>query len=240
MKVIGVGFGRTGTMSLKHGLEMIGFAPCYHMVEVIQNKSHIPLWQEATEAVAQGEVVDWSKIFEGYEAAVDYPTASYYKELVAAYPEAKVVLTVRDPERWYDSTLETIYQLGHMPWRVEAFVPGFKQMQTMVQAAVWQKVFNGRFTDKPYAIACFEEHIDQVKAFVSPQKLLIFSVKDGWEPLCNFLEVPIPDEPFPHVNDRAEMEKNIRTIQVVALVPPILLLTLLLSVVWYLRWKLSQ
>jgi hypothetical protein len=197
--VIGAGFGRTGTLSLKAALEALGFGPCYHMVEVFERPQDVARWQ----AAAEGQPVDWEALFAGYRAAVDWPTCSFYADLMQAYPAAKVLLTVRDAERWYESTRDTIYRMasggaGRTP------PPEMQPFVRMVDTLVWQRTFGGAFADKDRAIAIFRRHIDEVKARVPSERLLVFDVAEGWEPLCRFLDVPIPtDRPFPHLNDRA-------------------------------------
>ncbi len=190
MKVIGTGFGRTGTMSLKVALEELGYGPCYHMVEVFEHPEHVSLW----EAAARGEPLDWEKIFGSYQAAVDWPTAAFYKELMKAYPEAKVLLTVRDPEKWYESTKYTIYTMTD--------APDPSPMLRMATKLVWEQSFDGNFEDRRYAMEVFKRHNEEVKKHVPPERLLVYEVKEGWKPLCEFLGVGIPEEKsFPHLND---------------------------------------
>jgi hypothetical protein len=213
LKIIGAGFGRTGTRSLKDALEMLGFGPCYHMVEVFEHPEHVALWQAAT----KGESVDWQEIFHEYQATVDWPACTFYKELMATYPNAKVLLSVRDPEKWYESAKSTIYQVNQ---RRRTFFnsllfllfklmrPGIVAGVPMVNQLIWKGTFHDRFEDKEYAISVFNQHNEEVKNYVPPEKLLIYSVKDGWEPLCAFLGVPVPDVPFPHLNDRESFPGN--------------------------------
>lgn len=192
LKIIGAGFGRTGTLSTKVALEELGFGPCYHMTELF----HKPGAEEQWEAVVRGEPVDWHTLFAGYQATVDWPACAYYKELMRVYPDAKVLLTVRDPERWYESVRTTIYY-GSQSRIAES------SHARMVNDLVWQGTFNGKVEDKDYAIAVFNQHIEEVKQYVSPANLLVYNVKEGWEPLCAFLKVEFPvDKPFPHLNDR--------------------------------------
>ena len=198
MQIIGAGFGRTGTMSLKAALEQIGFGPCYHMLEVFKHPSHIKTWL----AAAEGQEVDWVSLLGEYQAGLDYPLSVFYKELMGVYPEAKVILTVRDPQRWYESTLETIYQGAALPDWALRILPPYRDFIKMVRTAVWEGLFEGRSEERAYAINVFENWVIEVKRTVPAEKLLIFSVKDGWEPLCTFLGVSVPDKPFPHINDR--------------------------------------
>jgi hypothetical protein len=190
MKVIGAGFGRTGTMSLKAALEELGFAPCYHMIEVFEHPEHVSLW----EAAIRGEPLDWEKIFGSYQAAVDWPTAAFYNELMKVYPHAKVLLTIRDPEKWYESTKNTLYPTGDAPEP--------SPIMRMATKLVWEQTFDGNFEDRRYAIEVFKRHNEEVKKHVPPERLLVYEVKEGWKPLCEFLGVEIPEEkPFPHLND---------------------------------------
>lgn len=201
MKIIGAGFGRTGTLSLKAALETLGFGPCYHMVEVFENVSHIALWQ----ALAEGKVVDWQAVYGKYNAAVDWPTCAFYESLRRFYPEAKVLLTVRDPEKWYASVRNTIYGVGKGNGNGDGPAPPplMQQFAQMVNTLIWQGTFGGRFEDKRYTIDVYKQHNERVKARVPADKLLVFDVQEGWEPLCAFLDVPVPDGPFPRLNDSA-------------------------------------
>ncbi len=207
LQVISAGFGRTGTTSLKAALEKLGFSRCYHMMEVFGRPDHIPLWLDANE----GKPVDWEGLFSGYQAAVDWPSCTFYRELMQSYPEAKVVLSVRDPERWYESALNTVYTMKRQrppaSWLFAA-IPQVRRFVRMVDTVVWRGTFGGRFEDKAYAIGVFNAHIEEVKRTVPPEKLLIFDVKEGWKPLCAFLGVPVPEEPFPHLNDRADFREQ--------------------------------
>jgi hypothetical protein len=217
MKIIGAGFGRTGTMSMAVALEHLGLAPCYHMLEVFKHPSHIKKWQTA----ADGEPIDWVDFLNDYQAGLDYPLAAFYKELMAAFPNAKVILTVRDAQGWYESTRQTIYQGTVIPDWILRLLPGFRGMKRMIQAAIWERIFQDRFEDKAYAINVFESHTEDVKGFVPPERLLVFNVRDGWKPLCDFLEVPIPDRPFPHINDRKFTQRGYRLTRMIA---PILII----------------
>lgn len=194
MDVIGAGFPRTGTMSLKKALERLGFGPCYHMREVLarrRGEDHTRAWTEA----ARGGPVDWQSLFAGYRATVDIPSAVFYRELLAVYPGARVILGVRESEAWYASVNETVYALSRIR------VPQTEAFARMVDDVFWNGVMHGRFEEKAYAIRVYERHIEEVKRTVSPDRLLVFDVKEGWGPLCGFLEVPTPAEPFPHANE---------------------------------------
>jgi hypothetical protein len=216
LRVIGAGFGRTGTLSLKAALELLGFGPCYHMVELFGKPAHLALW----EAAARGDPIDWNEIFAGYQATVDWPGCAFYTDLLKVYPDARVLLTVRDPEKWYESVSSTIYQMRRSITTgapisvlffqmVRTFVPKLRRLVRVINAVIWEGTFGGRFEDKDYAIAVFKQHIEEVKQRVPPEKLLVYDVTEGWEPLCTFLEVEIPvNTPFPHLNDRANFVGN--------------------------------
>ncbi len=208
LRVIGAGFGRTGTASLKGALEELGFSKCYHMQEVFRNPGHAPIWQ----AAAEGKAVDWGALFADYEATVDWPGCTFYKELTERYPDAKVLLNVRDPEAWYKSASDTIYRVsrpGFPKSLVPVFVPPLRRFVRMTKTLIWQNTFDNRFEDKAYALKVFNDHIAEVKAVVPAEKLLVYEVKEGWEPLCAFLEVPVPDKPFPRLNDSAAFNRQV-------------------------------
>lgn len=213
MKVIGSGFGRTGTLSLKTALEQLGFGPCYHMEEVFSRPKHIRAWHD----VAHGQPVGWADLFQDFQATVDFPASVCYQELLAAFPEAKVIHTVRDPERWYNSTSETIYQASSIfpGWLLKLIRPVGRLIE-MQERLIWQNLFEGSFENRTQAIEIFQQRTEEVKRVVPADRLLIFDVKDGWEPLCRFLDVPVPSTPFPHVNDRESMLKRFRTMRLVS------------------------
>lgn len=222
LKVVGAGFGRTGTMSLKVALEELGFGPCYHMIELFGHPEHAALW----EAASQGKPVDWEEIFSGYRATTDWPACSFYRELTKRYPDAKVILTVRDPGRWYESTYNTIYGLRSLisspVFRLAAPLrPGLGRAARMNDRLIWQDTFGGSLEDRQHAIEVFERHNDEVKKYVPPERLLVYEVKEGWGPLCEFLGVEIPDKPFPHLNDADTFRRTIRVRLALALAAPI-------------------
>ena len=220
MQVIGSGFGRTGTMSMKHALEELGMGPCYHMEEVMRTPGHVAMWHD----IGLGRPVDWQRLFEGYGSAVDYPASVVYQELMEAFPDAKVVHTVRDPQRWYESTLETIYQGRTLvPRWMQRLVPFTGRFADMVDLMVWDRVFEGRFEDRAYALARFDEWTDEVIVTVPPERLLVFDVRDGWEPLCAFLGVLQPAGEFPRVNDRESILRRFRIVRTVTRTAPAVL-----------------
>jgi hypothetical protein len=235
LEVIGTGLGRTGTLSLHAALERLGFAPCEHMTNCFAHPERFALWLEAARRKRGGELIDWRPLFAGYRATVDWPGAWFWRELTAAHPTAKVILTVRDPDRWYDSARDTIYAATQsrtatpvarllsrlMGWLEPRAEHGFRT----VQETVWDGSLQGQFADRAKALALFEAHNREVMATIPAARLLVFDVKDGWEPLCRFLGVPAPaGEPFPHVNDAADFARRQReqyTRIARALLPPV-------------------
>lgn len=203
MKVIGAGVGRTGTLSLKSALETLGFGPCFHGRHVLDHPDRLPLWL----AAARGEPTDWKLLLDGYASSVDWPGASFWQELIEVFPDAKVVLNVRDPEAWYDSVARTIYpmfgsRLDPRAARARELVPRLTEMTEFTRQIIWDgPFFEGRFADRSHAISVFEAHNRLVQEVVPPERLLVCSPGVGWEPLCAFLGVPVPDEPYPHLNE---------------------------------------
>ncbi|MBB6548750.1 sulfotransferase family protein [Nonomuraea rubra] len=216
MKVIGAGFGRTGTRSLKAALELLGFGPCYHMSTVIAEPYRVRQWLD----VGEGRSRDWDTLFAGFRSALDWPASAYWRELAGHYPEAKVVLTVRDPARWYDSVSATIFrsaleQRARPPlrrrvirWMVARRAPDFALYPRMARATFIDPVFGGRLDDRDHVIEVFERHVAEVRAAIPAGRLLVFEPGDGWEPLCAFLGVAVPDVPYPQVNERAAFRRK--------------------------------
>ena len=216
MQVIGSGFGRTGTLSMKQALEELGFGPCYHMDEVFKRPSHARSW----ERVARGQLVDWEALFAGFGSAVDFPASVVWEELLDTFPDAKVIHTVRDPDRWYDSTVETIGRSYEFLPRWLGYVPPVARLFETPKVFVWERLFDGRLDDRAHAIAVYEAWTRRVVEVVPPEQLLVFDVAEGWEPLCRFLDVPVPDRPFPRVNDRRTMLRRLRALQAAGWVVP--------------------
>ncbi|GAA4139424.1 sulfotransferase family protein [Actinomadura keratinilytica] len=198
LEVIGVGFGRTGTLSLKVALERLGFGPCHHMLALFDDPGQIALWKRA----ARGEAVDWTEVYRNYRSTVDWPGARFWRQIADAFPAAKVVLTVRDPESWYDSAHRSIYETAMAPLPESGVDPVYAALREMSHEVVWDGVFGGRFADRDHAIRTFTEHNEAVRRALPAERLLVFRASQGWEPLCGFLGVEVPDEPFPRRNDR--------------------------------------
>jgi hypothetical protein len=205
LKLINAGLGRTGTTSLKVALERLGFGPCYHMFDVISSEERLRQWENI---VCDGQPPDWEVVFDGYTSAVDGPCAIYYRQIMEAFPQAKVILTVRDAERWYQSTHDTLYQFA-LRNREDPAGPGSRQsrLYRVTNTMVWDGLFGGRFTDKDHATEVFRRRNQEIVRSVDPGRLLVYDVTQGWEPLCAFLGADPPPEEFPHVNDTESMRK---------------------------------
>ncbi len=201
LDIIGAGLGRTGTGSLKLALDQLGLGPCYHMTELMQQPDRLSHWLDAE----AHRPVDWEALFAGYRAAVDYPTSRYWRQLSKIYPDAKVILTVRDPLKWYASVATTI--------RPSSLRGAEKAMpiSMMVKRTIWDGDFSGRFGDQIYSMAVFESHNQQVIDAIDPDRLLIFKSGQGWDPICRFLGVKVPDRPYPHNNTRSEFQAHMRS-----------------------------
>ncbi len=199
---------------MQQALNQLGF-PCYHMSEVVlnkENKSHLGFWRKVANS-PPGAQQDWEQVFAKYSAAVDNPACCVWRELRVAYPDAKVLLTLHPlgAEAWYESTIATIYFIEGM-WQfkvLEWLSPWARKWGDMCHKLVFQRSLQGTMPDKAKAIARYNAYIDEVKAAVPADKLLIFSVDQGWAPLCAFLGVPQPAGDFPDVNHRAEFKKTI-------------------------------
>lgn len=197
LKIIGSGFGRTGTMSTKIALEQLGFGPCHHMVEVMGNPSQPAFWA----ARVAGKPVDWTEVFEGYQAQVDFPGAAVWRELAVAFPQAKVIHTERPEDEWWASYSKTINKFWIHRDKI-ALPPHIAEIfATMVQL-IADGVFGG--TDRDSAIAAYRRNNQAVRDTIPADRLLVFTPSDGWEPLCRFLDVAVPATPFPRSNARDE------------------------------------
>ena len=204
LKVIGAGMPRTGTLSLKTALEQLGFGPCHHMTELFAHPEQWPLWDR----IGEGEDVEWEEIFGPYRSVTDAPGVYFWRQLAARYPEAKMILTERDPERWYESMAATIFspehrrQLGDSP--VGAIIGKLARRS-------WSGRDDAARQEPPsreVMIKLFEDHNAAVRAETPPERVLVYSVSQGWDPLCAFLGVPVPPTPFPRVNSAEEFHAS--------------------------------
>lgn len=200
LHVIGAGYGRTGTASLKLALEQLGVGPCHHMSEVLPNPDRVELWTR----IGAGEAVQdpslWDQAFEGYNATVDWPACTHWRALIKHYPDAKVILTRRDAGKWFTSVNETILnpavsaQLRESP------------MGPMLETNIYH-LFDGRLDDREHMMACFEKHNAEVIKGVPKERLLVFEARDGWGPLCEFLGLEAPEVEYPHVNSMEDTKR---------------------------------
>lgn len=198
LRVIGAGYGRTGTASLKVALETLGFGPCHHMSEVLPSPERIDLWRR----IGEGEPL-WDRAFEGYTSTVDWPSCTHWRALMEHYPDAKIILSRRDAGRWFESVNTTILEK-----RVcEALTT--TPMGPTLDANIW-RLFDGRMEDPEHMMAAFERHCAEVVATVPEDRLLVFEAREGWGPLCAFLGVEAPSEPFPHLNTQDETTRIMR------------------------------
>ncbi len=196
LQIIGSGLGRTGTMSMKLALEQLGCGPCHHMIEVFSHPETVPLWVEAAEGRP-----DWDAIFQNYNAMVDYPGARYWRQLAEHYPAAKVLHTVRDPDSWFESTQATIFA----PTAMSASPP--PPLKAFFEAITGD--FAGRLADRAFMTDYFRRHTAEVEQAIAKDRLLIFESGEGWERLCAFLGVAVPDAPFPKANSRADFARRV-------------------------------
>lgn len=210
IEVIGAGWGRTGTNSLMKALEILGYDPCYHMEKVIQDGAG-DIWAK----IYQGKPYNFVSIFgpKKYRATTDFPSCIYWKEQLDQYPDAKVILTIRDPEKWHKSCMNTIFNA--MPGNPHSAFGlkvcnffGLGPIGSLAREIVTQ-VFKYRTADKEFCIKIFNEYNQTVMRECPKDKLLVFQVEQGWKPLCQFLGCPVPDVPFPHVNDTEQFQQHL-------------------------------
>jgi hypothetical protein len=187
LEVIGTGFGRTGTDSMCEALTILGFGPCHHMHEVNASEKQKQLWR----ALAKGAAPDWNLLFSGYNSCLDWPSAYYWRDLVAFYPKARVILTWRSPESWWESFEKTIL----------AGIRVSQEPESLGIALIARQVFGGRPHDRATAIATYEANVEAVMATVPRERLLVHRLGDGWQPLCAHLGCAVPDQPYPNRNN---------------------------------------
>jgi hypothetical protein len=196
LQVVGAGVGRTGTHSLKIGLEQLLGGKCHHMIEVIGRPEEVPIWTEAID----GKQIDWNALMQPYTAQVDWPGASFWPELTNANPDALVILSVRDPDDWYTSCTNTIFE--GLDMMVEQ---GNEWMAAMLR--LFGQRFSDRLDERDAMLAAFEKHNDAVRAGVPSERLLEWTPADGWEPICERLGLPVPSAPFPRTNSTVEFRE---------------------------------
>jgi hypothetical protein len=209
--------GRCGTLSLKHALEELGYGPCYHMKEVMDRGDRIKAWKR----VNYGAPANWDELYRGFRSTVDWPGCFYWKELVDHYPDAKIILGVRDPEKWADSMDQTMWRwpLRRRNWFSRWNYAIFSVLNPTSLAVprmldpILDKTFDYRSFNQPddreYAIKAFIKHSEDVKAYVPADRLLVYEISQGWEPLCEFLGVPVPQTPMPRMHESEVFKADI-------------------------------
>jgi hypothetical protein len=212
-------------MSIKAALEEIGFGPCYHMKITLKRIHHMQFFMKAW----RGQKVNWKRFFRRYNSVVDWPTCSFYKELMLKYPDAKILLNIRDPEEWYSSMQETI-------WAIQPAFPFWfpRIIRTMHDEIIWGGNLQGVFNDREKAIRVYNEWVEEVKRTVPQKRLLVYEVKEGWKPLCDFLGVPVPERAFPHINERRSFQQLIRLLKVLNWLVPALIVMAVVTIILFL------
>ena len=208
LRVVGTGLSRTGTTTIRKVLEELGFGPCYNSSELFTRPRGIEFW----DALEQKQNVDFDEFFTNYKAIIGFPGYIFHQELKEKYPDAKVILSVRDPELWYDDISNTVFESGpsHVNQayaeKVREFDPYLADCISRIHALQKRNLeddyFEGRFADKDYAVQRYVQWTERIIGLYDADELLVYSVFDGWEPICEFLDVPVPEnKPFPHLND---------------------------------------
>jgi len=198
LSVIGAGFGRTGTMSIKMALEQLGLGPCHHMEEVFKNPEQLSYWQAAADRLP----VEWEDVFSGYNSAIDWPSTHYWRELADIYPDSKILLSLRPADRWWGSFSGTIKKLLEIRHTIPDEYP--RSILDMAYKLIAEQTFKGGMDDKAIVLSEYQKRIDDVKQTIPADRLLVFEVTEGWAPLCEFLNLPIPDVEFPRSNSKEE------------------------------------
>lgn len=199
IKVIIAGLSRCGTFSLKTAIMKLGFVKCYHFSEFMANPSHAPYWDDVTD----GKTINWKELFHGYQALADVPCITFMDKIIEAFPKAKVILNTREFESWYESAKEVLFDRRYV-WN-KSYPHTIKSDDYYLDV-----VLEGKYHDKEYMRNYFTSYYEKIKSLVPPEQLLTdYEVKHGWEPICKFLGLEVPNEPFPKTNDREQIIKNI-------------------------------
>ncbi len=207
LKVMSLGFGRSGTYSLKQALEDLGFGPCYHFSKMFDHPGHANQWR----AAYHGENIDWDGLLGEHQSSVYIPPGFDLSILLKRYPDAKYILLIRDAEKWHQSYCDTVYKYNHLNLfrslyfrflsLFKADYKTFYEVLSLQQETLWNNTFHGRFADKAYATEIYRQQIELLKQAIPPEQLLVYAITEGWQPLCDFLQVKCPDQPFPYLND---------------------------------------
>jgi hypothetical protein len=238
--LVGAAFPRTGTTSLTQALNILGFGPAYHITEMLE-RGELEDWDVRGNYVTREfpENPDFKRLLRNYKSGVDVPFCLFWKQIFHSYPGSKVILTVRDPEKWFTSCANTIAKIGKFPL-ADGRLPLMRRVAYTcipILRRVWDwevKTHWGpwQFHDKAAAMQSYTNYMEDVRNSVPDSQLLEFSVKQGWEPLCKFLEVPVPDEPFPHANDTQTQLQHAATLEKIGLAISVGILFLLLALAW--------
>lgn len=219
LRVIGAGLGRTGTASLQQALAILYGAPCYHMREVMFNPDRVRFWTEA--ALQRKSSEQFREHFKGFAATVDFPSCLHWEQLLEAYPDAKVILSVRDPDSWVKSAKDTILKMNSSysgsPWGIwlmQTLVPSSKALWKLMNVGFWSPLFDDDFSDSNLRQR-FVDWVEDVKKRCPKDKLLVFEASHGWGPLCAFLGVPVPDTPYPNVNDTKSFQAIVARVNMI-------------------------
>ena len=204
LRIIGVGYPRTGTMSLKNALEYLSLGPCYHMIEVFRRPQDVDFWCRALSA--DEHEIDWDDVFTEFNSTADCPACYFWRSLQRRYSGAKYILTVRDADEWYRSFRATVYEATMHPERAPD--AEHRRVQLMAKRLILDEMLEGRAADREFAIHKYEEHNREVINGIPADQLLVFDVASGWEPLCRFLGVDVPDIDFPCTNTRLEFRER--------------------------------
>jgi hypothetical protein len=196
LQIIGPGFGRTGTRSLKAALELLGFDPCHHMQTLFADPAQLAFWK----TLAAGGTVNWHEVFADFRSQIDWPGAHVWRDLLQAFPEALVVFSTRPAEAWWNSYARTVGKLRRLYPSLPVPTNVAETLDTMKQVMI-RRGIDPEMRDRDAAIAAFHRQLVEVRAAVPRERLLVFTVGDGWAPLCDFLGVPVPSTPFPRLND---------------------------------------
>ena len=244
--VVGAGQMRTGTLSLKTALQILYGGKCYHMEDVfLDHLNHVKIWIKAFDQGFLDEELS-KELFKGYIAAVDYPTASFYKDLMKIYPNSKVILGTRNSSEWVKSVRNTtIPKPSILVYFKEKFIMwsgGFLEFEELREKYFLKSLGQPMEVlqrDDEILKKCFEEYNDEVRRSVPKERLLEFNAKDGWEPLCRFLDLPIPDYPFPSVNNTKDFNQEMRSIIYLSLLKygSIVAISVISSIFIYRKWK---
>lgn len=199
--IIGTGFGRTGTVSAYLALNKLGVGPVFHNMEIPKT----PGLAKRIHDVALGGDETWGELLDGYHACLDFPACVFWKDILKEFPDAKVLHTIRDPDDWFDSINSTIFAILQTPFPDD---PAQRQHWEMSTEVILKQCFDMRLDDRKHCTSVFRAREVEVRATVPDDRLLVFDVREGWEPLCDFLDVPVPDEDFPRMNSKTEVRRG--------------------------------